>query len=178
MRFAWWREALDEIYSGATVRKHLVTEALAQAVKRYSLPRAPLDAMLEAREAALGEDITTAPERWESYFYATSSSLLKLCAIVAGLVPVPGLDDLGIAWGCIGTARLLQAAGRQDPALLETAEARLISSRDIPAIFGVFKDTAAFYYRRLKAGKPAGREVRFQLMCYLFWRKFIKRSNL
>jgi phytoene synthase len=49
IRLTWWREVLDEIYEARPVRSHPVALALADAVRRRSLARAPLDAMLEAR---------------------------------------------------------------------------------------------------------------------------------
>jgi len=49
IRLTWWREALDEIYEGRHVRRHPTAQALAEAVKRHGLPRAPLEAMIDAR---------------------------------------------------------------------------------------------------------------------------------
>jgi phytoene synthase len=49
IRLTWWREVLDEIYEARPVRSHPVALALADAVRRRSLVRAPLDAMLESR---------------------------------------------------------------------------------------------------------------------------------
>ena len=51
IRLTWWREALDEIYEGRPVRRHPAAEALAAAVRRRSLPRAPLEAMIEIGRA-------------------------------------------------------------------------------------------------------------------------------
>lgn len=49
IRLAWWREALDEIYENRPVRRHPVAQALAAAVTRRGLPRAPLETMIDAR---------------------------------------------------------------------------------------------------------------------------------
>jgi phytoene synthase len=49
IRLAWWREVLDEIYEARAVRGHPTAQALAAAVRRRSLPRPPLEAMIEAR---------------------------------------------------------------------------------------------------------------------------------
>jgi phytoene synthase len=49
MRLVWWREALDEIYGEAPVRRHPVAQALAAAVARRQLGRGPLEAMIDAR---------------------------------------------------------------------------------------------------------------------------------
>lgn len=53
IRLAWWREALDEIFGGKPVRRHPTATALARAVRGHSLPRAPLEAMIDARIDAL-----------------------------------------------------------------------------------------------------------------------------
>src|SRR5512132_1000725 len=52
IRLQWWREALDEIYAGRN-RRHEVVGALGQTIKDANLPRAPFDALLEARELDL-----------------------------------------------------------------------------------------------------------------------------
>ena len=49
IRLTWWSEALDEIYAGRPVRRHPTVEALADLVRRRSLPRDPLDEAVEAR---------------------------------------------------------------------------------------------------------------------------------
>lgn len=49
IRLTWWREALDEIYEGRPVRRHPTAQALAVAVTRRGLLRAPLEAMIDAR---------------------------------------------------------------------------------------------------------------------------------
>ena len=49
IRLTWWSEVLDEICGAGPVRAHPAALALADAVRRRSLARAPLDAMVEAR---------------------------------------------------------------------------------------------------------------------------------
>ncbi|MDZ4370360.1 MAG: squalene/phytoene synthase family protein [Phenylobacterium sp.] len=49
IRLTWWREALDEIYEGRHIRHHPTAQALAQAVLRRAIPRAPLEAMIDGR---------------------------------------------------------------------------------------------------------------------------------
>lgn len=49
IRLTWWREALDEIFEGRAVRRHPAAQALAAAVGRSGLSRAPLEAMIDAR---------------------------------------------------------------------------------------------------------------------------------
>ena len=54
IRLTWWREALDEIFAAAPVRRHPVAQALAGAVRRHGLPRAPLEAMIDGEIAIAG----------------------------------------------------------------------------------------------------------------------------
>ena len=49
MRLTWWRETLDEVFAGATVRQHPTAQALAEVVRRRDLPRDLLETMIEAR---------------------------------------------------------------------------------------------------------------------------------
>lgn len=55
MRLTWWREALDEIFEGRTVRRLPTAQRLAQAIQRHGLARAPLEAMIDARIEVLGK---------------------------------------------------------------------------------------------------------------------------
>ena len=48
IRLTWWREVLDQVFDSGPVRRHPTAEALADAVRRHGLPRAPLEAMLDA----------------------------------------------------------------------------------------------------------------------------------
>ena len=48
MRFTWWAEQMDGVFSGVPRKGHPVLEALTDLVARRSLPRAPFDALIEA----------------------------------------------------------------------------------------------------------------------------------
>lgn len=48
MRYAWWREQIDGVFSGVARKGHPVLEALTDLVARRSLDRAPFDALIEA----------------------------------------------------------------------------------------------------------------------------------
>ena len=48
MRYAWWRDQMDGVFSGQPRKGHPVLEALTGAVERRGLERAPLDALIEA----------------------------------------------------------------------------------------------------------------------------------
>jgi len=62
VRLTWWREVLEEIFTGRTVRLHPVAQALALAVVRCDLAREPLEAMIEARYRELDATPMDEPE--------------------------------------------------------------------------------------------------------------------
>jgi phytoene synthase len=84
IRLTWWSEALDEVYAGGRVRSHPVALALAEAVRRRGLDRAPLDAMIAARFG----DLDAAPfaDEAETLAYAdqTAGALMQAAAQTLG----------------------------------------------------------------------------------------------
>ncbi|KQS56443.1 squalene/phytoene synthase [Brevundimonas sp. Leaf363] len=48
MRYAWWSEQLEGVFSGDPRRGHPILEALADVAARRGLTRAPFDALIEA----------------------------------------------------------------------------------------------------------------------------------
>lgn len=106
IRFAWWNEALDAIYARKAPRRHPVAEALAQAVTRRSLPRAPFDSMIRARHDDL--DGVPFPDAVGLYAYldAASGSLMAQAARVLGAgADPPDFAYAARAWGVAGLAR-------------------------------------------------------------------------
>ena len=51
IRFQWWREALEEVFGPAPVRKHPLAQALDAAFGRTPGLRAPLEALVDGAEA-------------------------------------------------------------------------------------------------------------------------------
>jgi phytoene synthase len=91
IRLTWWREALDEIYAGGAVRSHPVALALAQAVRRRGLDRAPLDDLIEARLGDLDRQPFTGEAEALAYADMTAGALMQASAealgAAAGLEP-------------------------------------------------------------------------------------------
>jgi phytoene synthase len=87
IRLTWWGEALDEIFAGRPVRSHPVALALADAVRRRSLARSPLQSMIEARF----EDLDRKPFADEVAALAhagdTSGALMQAAAQALGAPP-------------------------------------------------------------------------------------------
>jgi phytoene synthase len=53
IRYQWWRDALDEIESGAPARRHPVALALGEALRAGWIDLDPLQALIDAREREL-----------------------------------------------------------------------------------------------------------------------------
>ncbi|HEX4181876.1 MAG TPA: squalene/phytoene synthase family protein [Caulobacteraceae bacterium] len=109
IRLTWWREALDEIFAGRSVRRHPVAEALEAAVRRRGLARAPLEALVEARFSDLEPDALALEPALEAYVDGTAGALMAVAVAVAAGVEAHGLRPAARAWGLAGLLRLRQA---------------------------------------------------------------------
>jgi phytoene synthase len=79
IRLAWWREQIGAIYAGAPPRVPSV-QALASAIERHKLPRAPFDLMLDARGADLEEAPFADEASMDAHAHATSGGIVQLGA--------------------------------------------------------------------------------------------------
>ncbi len=103
IRLTWWREVLDEIFSGGAVRRHPVARALSATVHSRSLWREPLEAMIDSRIAG-----SVDAERWAA---GTSGSLALLAARTLDReADAAAAVAAGRAWGL----HLLRRQGRTD----------------------------------------------------------------
>jgi phytoene synthase len=139
IRLTWWREALDEIFGGGPVRRHPTAEALAAAVRRRGLPRAPLEAMIdgqiEVAEAPAFDAVGAVA--WAD---AVEGSVARAAAMVLDpSAPVEAASGAGRAWGLalllragVASRELLAAPMRE--ALAEArAAARSLGVAALPA---------------------------------------------
>jgi phytoene synthase len=109
IRLTWWREAVEEIFAGGAVRRHPVTAALAKAVHRRSLARAPLEAMVEARYADLEPDALADDAALDAYLDGTAGAVMALAVAAAGGVSAHDVRPAARAWGLAGLLRLRRA---------------------------------------------------------------------
>jgi phytoene synthase len=84
IRLTWWGEALDEIYGSGPVRAHPAALALADAVRRRDLARAPLDALVEARFGDLHPEPFVNAEAAVIYADQTAGALVQAAAQALG----------------------------------------------------------------------------------------------
>jgi phytoene synthase len=120
IRLTWWREVLDEVYEDRPVRRHPTAQALAQAVRRRGLPRAPLEAMIEGRYRELDPSPMT-PDEAQQWAGDTAGS----AAVAAALAldpkgPADAARPAGAAWA-LGRRLAAGELGVEGPAILRDA---------------------------------------------------------
>ncbi|MDB5481522.1 MAG: crtB [Caulobacteraceae bacterium] len=139
MRLIWWREAVDEIWCGGRVRAHPVAQALAAARSRRDLPRAPLEAMIDARIDVLERTSLDLPQALGWADAAGGSAALLAAMILDPAVQAEAAIAAGRVWGVVLLVRqgLLDqgaAAGWIGSGLVEARrDARLLGVSAFPA---------------------------------------------
>jgi phytoene synthase len=128
IRLTWWRESLDEIFSGSAVRRHPVAWALSEAARRRELPRALLEAMIEARIAPPAQ-----PREWAD---AVAAPAMLLSAMTLDpRVEASAVTSAGRVWGLLSLKRRGNTEIVLETALAEAARAaRRVSITAFPAI--------------------------------------------
>ena len=140
IRLAWWREVLDAIFAQGAVRRHPTALAVAAAVRRRGLLRAPLEAMIDGHVAAL-EVERLAEDAALAWADAVQGSVARLAAAI--LDPAAADEAVTAAGRAFGLALLVRTGRIERPAatpalnaaLAETRRAaRLLSPRAFPAV--------------------------------------------
>ena len=120
IRLTWWREVLDQVFGAGPVRRHPVAQALADVVSRRRLPRAPLEAMIDARIEALGLQTLTCDDAQAWADRVGGSAAVLAVAILDRSANPEAARPAGQAWGLA----LLKRSGRlADTKLLKAAMA-------------------------------------------------------
>ena len=105
IRYEWWREAIDEIYSGKEVRRHEITTPLAELLRRTDVPRFWIDRLIDGRARDLDpqpfEDLGSA----QSYARQTSGQLMQIAVRLIGGETDKDAAKAGEVWGLTGLAR-------------------------------------------------------------------------
>ena len=105
IRYQWWRDALDEIYSGKQVRRHEVSSALADLIDRRNLSRFHLDQLIDGRARDLDPTPFKDIEDARNYCRQTSGVLSQLAVNSLGGKSNEYVIKAGEAWGMMGLAR-------------------------------------------------------------------------
>jgi 15-cis-phytoene synthase len=139
MRLQWWRDALDEIRAGGTVRRHEVVDALAAVLDAEGA--GTLDAMIAARRWDIYSDPFADWDDFDAYIGKTSGLLMSTAARLLGHGDSRVVPDFAYATGVANLLRALpvlldrQRQPLPDPSpkgiagLAQRALARLDASR-------------------------------------------------
>ena len=146
IRYEWWREAVDEIYSGREVRRHEISTPLAELLLRTEMPRFWIDRLIDGRARDLDPQPFKDTDDAREYARQTSGQLLQIAVKLLGGTPDDRLVQAGEAWGLTGLARsyryyhdrILQNLGFEDlvagAADSYTSAKGKVESRIFPAI--------------------------------------------
>lgn len=105
IRYEWWREAIDEIYSDRAVRRHEISTPLREMLRRRDVPRFWVDRLIDGRARDLDPQPFTDLVAARDYCRQTSGTLMQIAVKVLGVDPSDGVLDAGEAWGLTGLAR-------------------------------------------------------------------------
>jgi NADH dehydrogenase [ubiquinone] 1 alpha subcomplex assembly factor 6 len=114
MRLQWWRDTLDRLYAGETI-KHEVARPLGAAIVAAEVPRAAFDPLIDAREFDL--DMTPPADLTVLLNYAegTAAPVLGIALQIVGGGPaaVEVARLAGTAWALTGLLRAVPFHARQ-----------------------------------------------------------------
>jgi phytoene synthase len=169
IRLQWWRETVEEIYTGAP-RRHAVVQPLADAVARFGLPRAPFDRLIDARAFDLNDSPPADLAALIEYADATSGTLTRLALTILGVgneAAASAGGNVGIAWALTGLLRAVSfhARARRQylPADLMAAagagQRDLFARRPTPALAEVAARVAEAARDRLATARALRRQV-------------------
>lgn len=79
MRYVWWREQMDGVFSGVARKGHPVLEALTDIVARHGLDRAPFDALIEAHVGRVQGD----PHDLEAFYVGPMQAAVRILSKTA-----------------------------------------------------------------------------------------------
>ena len=162
IRLQWWRDAVAEIYDGKAARRHEVVEPLAQAICAADLPRAPFDALVDARSYDIHGDPHPSHEHFTAYIAATAGGLGSLAAhaLGAGEADIATTREASTAAGIghlLAALRPLYAANAHPMYLEEPVEPAEILAGELPErLAAAIRTLAGDALIRLRAARRTG----------------------
>jgi len=161
IRLTWWREVLDEVFEGRPVRHHPTAQALAGAVARHGLPRAPLEDMIDARYRELSHEPMNLADALD---WARDTG--GAAAVLAARMLDPGADPAkaasgGAAWA-IG--RLMGTAGMTGEGAQAALDEALAGARGLSAAAFPAVAHATLARVRAQGARPSELAARVRLL--------------
>lgn len=137
IRLHWWRDVVAEVFDGKPPRKHEVVEPLAEVIREANLPRAPFEALLDARAEDVHGLALADHDALLAYLDGTSGALMQLGALALG-ADARGADvarQVGAATGLGLLIRALPALYAQgaDPVAVEDLDRNALAEARTPA---------------------------------------------
>ena len=124
MRYTWWADQMDGVFSGEPRLGHPVLEALTAAVGRHALDRAPFDALIEAH---IGR-VRSEPHDLDAFYVGPMQAAVQ---VLAGPGHADAVIDAGRMRGLAQTGR-----GEEARALRPAANRALkaLPAQALPAV--------------------------------------------
>ena len=159
IRLTWWREALDEIFDGRTVRAHPVAQALDACIKRHDLQRAPLVALIDARMAVADRPRLT-PGQATTWADAVGRSTAALAArILDRASPDGAANPAGVVWGLMTLKRAGSIdADEVDALIAESLKVARVAARGLSV--AAFPAVVCATLARARTGSEIGKRLR------------------
>ena len=130
MRYVWWRDQIDGVFSGDARKGHPVLEALTDAVGRRGVERAPFDALIEAHIGRVHGE----PHDLDAFYVGPMQTAAR---ILAGPGHDEAVAEAGRAWGLIQTGQAEEARAARRRA---RADVQRLPAAAFPAIAHVVLD--------------------------------------
>ena len=107
IRYQWWRDCIDEIYSKGTkpVRKHEVSTPLAELLISKAVPRFWVDRLIDGRSRDLDPEPFKSVRQASDYCAQTSGVLMQIAVHIVGGEGDDAVLKAGQAWGLTGLVR-------------------------------------------------------------------------
>lgn len=105
IRYQWWRDAVNEIYTDAPVRAHEITLPLAKVLRTHDIPRFWVDRLIDGRSRDLDPEPFTGIEAARKYCRQTSGILMQIAAKCLTDTEDELILRAGEIWGLLGLAR-------------------------------------------------------------------------
>lgn len=102
MRYVWWSEQMDGVFSGVARKGHPVLEALTEIVARRGLDRGPFDALIEAH---IGR-VHSQPHDLDAFYVGPMQAAVQ---VLCGSGQDARVVEAGRMWGLIQVGRTDEA---------------------------------------------------------------------
>lgn len=124
MRYVWWRDQMDGVFSGVARKGHPVLEALTLAAGRRALDRAPFDALIEAHVGRVHGE----PHDLDAFYVGPMQAAVR---ILAGEGYDAAVVEAGRVRGLTQVGRAGEAKGLRAPA---NAPLKRLPTEAFPAV--------------------------------------------